>query len=144
MQNTLLIAAAILISGCLIAFAPKNETTVGAVGGNPTVLGTATTSAAVAVTSSTRVLATTTNTLGNGSSYSRKYATICNPSSTVVYVRMDGDKAASLSVGSVPIAAAAGYDACIEITDKNLYHGSVQASSTNQTSVTLYVQDYVE
>lgn len=104
----------------------------------------ATTSAAVSVTSSQRILATTTSL--TGTSYTRVYATICNPSSTIVYVNLDGDKAASSAGGNFTtvIAAAAGYDACYEITDRNLYMGSVTASSTNQTAATIYVKDYVQ
>lgn len=113
-----------------------------------TTIGTATTSAAIAVTSSTRILATTTNPLaapGVGS-FSRVYATICNPSSTLVYVNLNGDKPAVLASGaySAVIAAAAGYNACFEITDRNLTQGSITASSTNQTSVNVTVQDYVQ
>lgn len=111
---------------------------------NATNIGTATSSAAVAVTSSQRILATTTNARGNGTSYTRVFASICNPSSTVVYLNLDGDKAASLSSFTVAIAAAAGYDACYEITDRNAYQGSITASSTNQTAVTVYAKDYVQ
>lgn len=109
-------------------------------------IGAATTSAAVTVTSSTRVLASTTNALGDGTSYTRVYASICNPSSTLVYLNLNQDKIASVPNGTVTtvIAAAAGYDACYEITDKNLYQGSIQASSTNQTSTNVFVSDYVQ
>lgn len=110
-------------------------------GSNAFALSNATTSTAVAVTSSTRVLATTTST--TGTSYTRVYSTICNPSSTIVYLRMDSDKAASVTSG-IPIGAAAGYNACYEITDRNMYQGSIQASSTNQTSVSILVNDYVK
>lgn len=120
--------------------APKAE----AVGPLSTNIGLATTTTAVTVTSSTRVLATTTNALGNGTSYTRKFATICNPSTTVVYLLMNGDKPASLTAANVAIAAAAGYNACYQITDVNQYNGSVTASSTNQTSTSLIVTDYVQ
>lgn len=109
---------------------------------NGTAISAATTTASVAVTSSTRLLATTTNTVGTG--YTRVYATLCNPSATLVYVNMNQDKAASLSAAQVVIAAAAGYNACYEITDRNQYSGSIQASSTNQTSVNVIVSDYVQ
>lgn len=115
-----------------------------AVGPMATVISNATTSTAVTVTSSTRVLATTTNALGNGTSYTRKFATICNPSSTLVYLLFDADKPASLTNANTVIAAAAGYNACYQITDVNQYSGSIQASSTNQTSTSVLVTDYVE
>lgn len=107
-------------------------------------LGAATTSTAVAVTSSTRLLATTTNPLGvpGTTSFTRQYATICNPSATLVYVLMNNDKPADTTHANTIIAAASGYSACFEITDRNLYNGSIQASSTNQTSVSILVNDY--
>lgn len=95
----------------------------------------ASTTQTIAVTSSTRVLATTTP-------GQRIYAAICNPSATIVYLRLDADKAASLSAGGIPIGAAAGYNACYFINDQNMYTGSVQATSTNQTSVNVLVNQY--
>lgn len=121
----------------------KDDLVLGAMGGNPTSIGAATTSTAVTVTSSTRVLATTTNALGDGSSYTRVFASICNPSATVVYLNMNHDKLASVSASQAQIAAAAGYNSCYYITDTALYQGSVQASSTNQTSTSIIVTDYV-
>lgn len=117
---------------------------VEAVGGQATYIGVATTSTAVAVTSSTRVLATTTNALGNGTSYTRMYATVCNTSSNPVYLRLDGDKRASSASATAVIAAAAGYDVCYQIRDYNQYSGSIQASSTNETSTSVLVTDYVQ
>lgn len=107
-------------------------------------IGNATTTTSVAVTSSTRILATTTNTVGTG--YTRVYATICNPNANPVAILLNRDIAASAPSGRVTtwIAAAAGYNACYEITDRNAYHGSITASSTNQTSTTVYVSDYVQ
>lgn len=96
---------------------------------------TATTTASNAVTVSEQVMATSTG-------YTRVYASVCNPNANPVYLRMDADKAASASAATVVIAAAAGYNACYEITDRNLYQGAVQASSTNQTSTTLTIHDY--
>ena len=107
------------------------------------VLGAATSSTAVAVTVSTRILATTTNALGNGTSYTRQYATICNPSANPVYVLMNNDKVANATHANVVIAAAAGYNVCFEITDRNQYNGSIQASSTNETSTNVLVTSYV-
>lgn len=106
---------------------------------------TATTSAAVAVTSSTRILASSTGDVADSANiYSRKYASICNPSTTLVYLNLDSDKPAAVAGGAFTsiIAAAEGYDACFTINDIS-YQGSVTASSTNQTSVTVYVKDYV-
>ncbi|RJQ33892.1 hypothetical protein C4568_03765 [Candidatus Parcubacteria bacterium] len=109
-----------------------------------TVIGVATSSAAVSVTSSQTILATTTST--TGTSYTRVYATVCNPSTTVVYLNMDNGKVAALANGAftVAIAAASGYDACFEITDRNQYSGTITASSTNQTAVTVYAKQYVQ
>lgn len=107
---------------------------------------TATTSAAVAVTSSTRVLATTTNTLGNGTSYTRIWATICNPTPNAVVINMNGDKAASQPGGAYQamIGATSTLPVCFEVTDRNAYSGSIQASSTNQTSTSVTVTEYVQ
>ena len=109
---------------------------------NGTVLSTATTSTAIAVTSSTRLLATTTST--TGTSYTRVYATICNANANPVFLNLDRDNAASLTNATYVIAAAAGYSVCYEITDRNMYQGSITASSTNQTSTTVQVTDYVQ
>jgi len=111
-----------------------------------TPISVATTSAAVAVTTSTRILATTTiNVADSANIYSRKFATICNPSATLVYVNLDSDKPAWLANGRFTdvIGAAEGYEACMQIHDPS-YQGSVTASSTNQTSVTVYVKEYVQ
>jgi hypothetical protein len=114
---------------------PETATNIGKV---------ATTTGSFAVTSSTRILATTTNARGDGTSYTRVYATICNPNANPVYLALDGDQPASVANATYVIAAAAGYSACYEITDRNLYMGSVQASSTGQTSTTIFVSDYVQ
>lgn len=106
-------------------------------------LQTATTTGSVAVTSSVRLLATTTNPLNPSASYTRIYATICNANSNPVYISLNGDKGASLTNATAVIAAAAGYDACFEVTDRNPYTGSITASSTNQTSTTVTYSDYV-
>lgn len=106
-------------------------------------LGSATTSAAFAVTTSTRVAATTTST--TGTSYQRVYAVICNGNANPVAINMNSDVRTNSSTGAMTtwIAAAAGYNACFEITDRNGYNGSITASSTNQTSTTITVQEYV-
>lgn len=109
------------------------------------ILTVATSSTAVSVTASTRVLATTTinGTPGVGQVYTRVYATICNPSSTVVFLNMNRDIPADVTHSVYQIAGAAGYQSCYEITDRNLYQGSIQASSTvGATSV--YVTEYVQ
>ena len=127
-------------------FAFRNTQPVEAAGFQVTVLGTATTSTAVAVTSSTRVLASTTNPLGTPgvTSFNRVYASICNPNANPVYISLNGDKAASNSSATAVIAAAAGYNVCYFITDVNQYSGSITASSTNQTSTSVTVSDYVQ
>lgn len=108
---------------------------------------TATTSAATSVTASTRVLATTSNPLGvpGTTSFNRAYASICVNSATPVALNLDSDKPASTASGQVTtfIASAAGYNSCYEITDRNLYNGSITASST-AGAVTVYVKDYVQ
>lgn len=141
---TALVALA-AVSLLVLAFGNATTRVQGAVY-DATNITVATSSAAVAVTSSQVILATTTNALSNGTSYTRVYATICNPSATVVYVNMDNGKAAALSGGAftVAIAAAAGYNACYEITDRNQYSGTITASSTNQTAVTVYAKQYVQ
>jgi len=138
------IGAAALIAGLIGILLFKNPVPVQSASFvNAPAFTQATTSAGVAVTSSTRILATTTNPLDPTNSYTRAYAIICNPStSTPVYLRMDRDKPASLTTG-IPIASIEGFQSCYEITDKMLYQGSVTASSTNQTSVTVTVNQYV-
>lgn len=137
------IAGAIIVLALVLAF--RSPTQTFASPGLATSIGTATTSTAYTVTSSTRVLASTTNPLDGNNSFVRVYATICNPSATVVYLNLNGDKQASAPGSSTTavIAAAAGYNACYEINDRNEYSGSVQASSTNQTATSVYVTDYV-
>lgn len=104
---------------------------------------TATTSTAVSVTTSARILATTTNPLGI--SYTRVYTSICNPNSNPVVLNLNGDKPANLNTGATTIiAAAAGYSVCYEVTDRNMYQGSITASSTNQTATTIFMSDYVQ
>lgn len=96
----------------------------------------ATTTASVTASTSVRVLATSTP-------YRRTYATICNASSTPVYLLMNAGAPASLSAYTAVIAAAAGYNACYEIDSDNLYQGSVTASSTAETALPITVTDYV-
>lgn len=136
----LVLVAIVFSFYAMLQTAPKTE----AAGFQVTAIGVATTSTAVAVTTSTRALATTTNANGNGTSYTRTYATICNPNANPVYLRMDGDKPASNTSAVAVIAAAAGYNVCYEITDRNQYSGSITASSTGETSTSVLVTQYVQ
>jgi hypothetical protein len=138
---SLFVGACILALAAIIAFKPVTNALASSYVSQT--LSVATTSKAVAVTSSTRILATTTNPLDPTNSYIRAYASICNPSATLVYLNMNADKPADTSHAVAVIGAAAGYNVCYEITDRNLYVGSVQASSTNQTSVNVLVTSYV-
>lgn len=142
-RETLITAAiiGIAIASALIWYRP--ETVAGSTINLGPTLGSATTSTSIAVTTSSRVLATTTNALGDGTSYTRIYATICNPNANPVYISLNGDKPASNTSSTYVIAAAAGYNVCYEINDRNPYNGSVTASSTNQTSTTISVSQYV-
>lgn len=143
LDKDILTVAALTVAALLaLVFITPNPVRASIVGSTP--IGTATTSAAFSVTTSARVLATTTSTVAP--SYTRIYATICNPNTNPVALNLDGDKAASGPLGNVTayIAAAAGYQACYEITDRNQYSGSVTASSTNQTATAITVKDYVQ
>lgn len=99
-------------------------------------LSRATTTAAVTASSSVRVLATSTP-------YRRAYATICNASTTPVYLRLGSDAAASLSAYTAIIASTAPYSPCYEIDGDNLYQGSVTASSTGEAALPIVVTDFV-
>lgn len=96
-----------------------------------TMFSAASTTGVSTITSSTRILATTT------SETTRVYAHICNDSSTKIYLNMNADKKASLTDG-FPLAA----NTCFDINDQNLYQGSIQASSTNETSVSVSATSY--
>lgn len=98
----------------------------------------ATSTATSAITTSTRLLATTT---GEGG-YTRIFASICNPNATPVAISLNADAPATYANATVFIAAAAGYDACYEINDRNPYNGSVTASST-VGAVNLTYQQFV-
>lgn len=126
------------LSGLYLVSGTKN---VGATSPSATVLSVATTSTAYSVTGAAniRILATTT-----GSGLTRSFASICNPSANIVYLNLNRDRLVSASSSVVMIGAAAGYQACYEITDRNLYQGSVQASSTTAGPVSVFVTDYVE
>lgn len=95
------------------------------------------TSGPMTITSNDQLLAT---------SSARGLAIICNPTSTLVYLNLDQDKSASLTQATtVIIAGAAGYNACYEVKPDNageIYWGAINASSTNETSVTLLISEY--
>lgn len=104
----------------------------------------ATTSTAVSITTSARILASTTSL--TGTSYTRSYAVICNPTSNPVFLNLDGDKATNANTGKYShiIAAAAGYEACFDLTGAKMkYSGSITASSTNETATSISVTEYV-
>lgn len=130
------------IAGLLFVFSTHIEQArAGNVDTSPAIR-SATTTTAFSVTSSARIAATSSDPIAN-TGYLRVYASICNPNANPVYIRMDADKAASLSGYTAVIAAAAGYSVCYEVTDRNLYQGSITASSTNQTATSVMVADYV-
>lgn len=88
------------------------------------------TSGLMAVTASAQILATSTRAGGS----------ICNPSSTLVYLNMNKDiTATALTETTVIIGAATGYKACYELGDS--YDGAIQASST-AASVNLFISEY--
>jgi hypothetical protein len=135
---TILLVAALIVIG---AFALDHDLTEAASPTQFVNLGAgATTTGSIAVTTSTRVMATTTSPNGL---YQRIYATICNPNANPVHLSLNNDKPANLSNTTFVIAAAAGYNACYEITDVNGYNGSITASSTNQTATTITWSEYV-
>lgn len=119
--------------------APKTQASVY----NATAISVATTSTSVAVTGSgsVQVLASTTSL--TGTSYTRVYATLCNATANPVYISLNGDKPTATGVGTAVIAAAAGYNACYEITDRNQYSGSIRASST-VASTNISAVEYVQ
>lgn len=139
--------ALLLLAGAFVSFALfSHERPAGAAIYQGTVFTAATTSTAFSVNGggSTRVLATSTNPIDPANSYTRVWATFCNPSATLVSLNLNADKPVTASSTTVVIGAAAGYNACFEITDRNLYQGSVQASSTAIASVTLFVTSVVQ
>lgn len=140
-KHYLVIAALVFIA--LIANTAYDAKPVRAQNGFETNLGYgATTTTQVFVAGSTRIAATTTNPLDPINSYSRVYANICNPSANLVYLRFDSDKQAASSTAIAVIGAAAGYSTCYEINDRNMYNGSIQASST--VSAWVNVSQYVQ
>ncbi len=134
-------AAFTFLSLLIVLYAPRFSSA------NPytaTVIGVATSSSAISVTTSARLLSTTTS-LDAVNSHQRVYTSICNASSSPVWLNLDSDKPANLSTGQVTvgIASAAGYNTCFEITDRNLYQGSITGSSSIQAPTIVTVKDYV-
>lgn len=141
-SSLILIAPIIVVLIAVMFFMGFREAEAGPVAN--TIGSVATTTTAVSITTSARIMATTTNTVGTG--FNRVYAVVCNPNANPVWLNLDGDKLANSLTGNVTtvIAAAAGYDACFEIDDSNAYHGSITASSTNQTATVITVKEYVQ
>lgn len=143
--QTVLIAGAIMFLATVLLLKPFSKVEGSSFPTAPA-MSVATTSTSISVTTSTRVLASTTNPLaapGVGS-FTRAYAVICNAGTNPVYLNLDGDKLAGIGEVTTIIAAAAGYNACFELTDaRMIYNGSIQASSTNETATVISVKDYV-
>ena len=137
----LIVAGAILVLSAVLILKPIERASGASLYDSP-FISMATTSTSVAVTGSARILATTTNNRGNGTSYTRIYTSICNTSAIPVYINMNSDIPAGIGAVTKVIAAAAGYDACMEIKDVG-YNGSITASSTN-VAVTLNIQDFTQ
>lgn len=141
-KQTLLIVAVIAFAGLAIWFKPAAQApAVGAFYGTETVIGLATTTTSTSVTSSTVIMATTSNDVGTG--YTRVYATICNPNANPVYINLDNGRAAAIGAANVVLAAAAGYNACWD-TRGISYNGAITASSTAQTATTISYKQYVQ
>lgn len=141
----MILSAVVLIAAALFVFLQASKPAHADNANTSSTFVSATSSTSFSITTSSRVIATTTN-FGspNFGQYRRFYATICNPSSNPVAINLDQDKPANLATGHATfiIGAAAGYSACYTINPENLYQGSIQASSTNQTATTVYVSDY--
>lgn len=93
------------------------------------------TSGVIAVTSDVQILSTTTQ---------RALATICNDSAQVVYLSLNQD-IALLADGSNKGHRLNANGGCLEInTDNNgdIYWGAIRASSTNETSSNLIINEY--
>src|SRR5579883_2426052 len=72
----------------------------GATGFQVTTISAATTSTAYTITTSRRILATSTNPLDGANSHMRTYATICNPNANLVYLNLNDDIAAGTSTAT--------------------------------------------
>lgn len=120
------------------AAALKGAQTASAAGFQMTVIGsTATSSTVTSVTSSARVMATSTD---GQSGYTRVYAALCNVGAVSAYIRLDGDKAVNINTaGAIPLAVGA----CYYLNDQNMYQGSITASSTGAATTISAIQ-YVQ
>lgn len=104
---------------------------------NATMFNTASTSQTFNISTSARVLGTTT--VGT-----RVYATICNATTTsnttlgTVWLRLDADKPMQAGVGGFAVKPSE----CFVINAVNLYTGAIQASSTNGLVNEVKVQSY--
>ena len=116
------IGVALLLGAFAILVLISGERPVGASLYNGVVFTNATTSTSYSINGigSTRVLATTTNPLDPANSYTRVWASLCNPNATLVYINLNNDKPVNASSTTAVIGAAAGYNACYEITDRNM------------------------
>lgn len=141
-RNTPVIALALLAIAILLITTVADSRNAQASIYNGTAIAAATTTVSLSITNSARILATTTE-LGIAGT-TRVYATICNPNANPVYLLLNNDAPAQSGAYTMVIAAAAGYTACYEITDRNMYQGSITASSTNQTATTIFASQYVQ
>lgn len=139
-----LAAVSILAMVVGIIYQPAQQAS--AAGPFATNIGSATSSALVSVTTSTRIAATTTSPTDPTNNFQRVYTTICVSTSTPVAILMNLDKPVNASTGGVTawIAVAPGYSSCYEINDRNQYNSSITASSTNQLSIPVSVTQYVQ
>jgi len=124
--KTIGITTLVVIGIIFIGYSLKTSN-VGSYSGSPFIKMATTKS--VTATSSVEVLAGST---------SRKYAIICNDSSNVVYINLNGSEPATSDVG-LRLNANGG---CYEINEDNLYIGAIQASSTNETSSKLIISEF--
>lgn len=141
-MNKLTFTLGTVILGLVVVFSfvllVSGERTAQATSPSATALSIATTSTAYTFVTDTRIMSTTT-----GAGLTRAYATICTTSASPVAINMDRDKPVVASSTVAFIAGAAGYNACYEITERNLYQGSVHASSTVGTAQ-VFVTEYVQ
>lgn len=135
MKKIFYIGAGIIVISFITALITVSVVQQGSVGGNvytSTKFNVASTSKTVAVTSDVQLVGTTT------ANFPRAYTIICNDSSQVVYLGLDGDKVVTQSTG-IRLNANGG---CYEINDQNLYTGAIRATSTNETSSNVTINDY--
>lgn len=143
---SIIMASALALLAMVIAFKPILPV-FGSSAPTAPAMTVATTSASFSITTSARVLATTTNVNGapGVGSFTRAHAVICNPTPNAVYLNLDGDKAAN-AVGAYTavIGATSSLPVCYTLTDAQMiYNGSITASSTNGTATVISVKEYV-